>query len=189
MLTNRRIRQIADSGNRARLEAYIREHSRKANDRMRNIERKRPSRPGQLYGIAKETLSTMNRKRFGANLSKLSIDELERQALALNNYLRAKTSTLRGIEQRERKILRTLKKRGYDIKNPELFFEILQSDIISEYADIDSGEVMKSAAAWANSDDYNILQAIERAEKEYKTNSDIYIDDAFRLIEDYNECV
>ena len=44
MLSNRRIRQLANAGNRARLESYIRENSRKANDRMRNIERKRPGR-------------------------------------------------------------------------------------------------------------------------------------------------
>lgn len=187
MLSNRRIRQLADRGDRKRLEAYIRENSRKANDRMRNIERKRPGRTGAVYDVAKETLRGMNRKRYGANLSKLSIDDLEKQALSLNNYLRSQTSTVRGIEQRERRILNSLKKRGYDIKNPELFFEILQSDMISQYADIDSDEVMQSATMWANSNDYDVLEAISKAEEQYRTNSDIYIDDAFKLIEEYNE--
>ena len=185
MLSNRRIRQLANAGNRARLESYIRENSRKANDRMRNIEKHRTNRRGYVYGIARETLDEMDRTRFGSNLSSLTMDELEKQALTLNNYLRAKTSTLRGVVTRENRILRKLRRDGYNVKNPDLFFKILDSDMVSEYADIESGEVMQSATLWANADDWKILDAIEKAEKEYQANSEVYIDDAFKLIKKY----
>ena len=187
MLSNRRIRQIADSGNRTRLEKYIKENARRANDRMRGIEKRRSKRRGYVYGIAKEKLQNMNRNRFGVGLGKLTLEELEEQALSLNNYLRAKTSTYRGLVTRENRILKALVKSGYQVENKDLFFEILNSDMISEYAEIDSGEVMKSASQWANSDDYEVLKAIEKAEQAYKTDSKIYIDEAFKSIESYRD--
>jgi hypothetical protein len=187
MLSNRRIRQIADSGNRARLEKYIKENSRRANDRMRGIEKRRKSNRGYVYGIAQEKLRGMGRKRFGSRLDKLSIDQLEEQALSLNNYLRAKTSTYSGLVSRENKIIKSLVKRGYDIKNRELFFQILQSDLISDYAELDSDEVIQSASQWANADDASVLDAIKKAEEEYSRNNKLYIDDAFKLIEEYIE--
>lgn len=185
MLSNRRIRQIADSGNRTRLEKYIKENRRRANDRMRNIEKRRRSRRGHVYGIAKEKLSGMGRERFGTSLEKLSLEELEEQALTLNNYLRAKTSSYRGLVNRENRIIRALAKNGYVVENRDLFFEILDSDIVSDYAELDSDEVMQNATQWANSDDYGVLEAIKKAEQEYKKNKDIYIDDAFKLISRY----
>lgn len=187
MLSNRRIRQIADSGNRTRLEKYIKENSRRANDRMRTIEKRRKSNRGHVYDIASEKLRGMGRNRFGSLLAKLSIDQLEEQALSLNNYLRAKTSTYSGLVSRENKIIKSLAKRGYDIKNRELFFQILQSDLISDYAELDSDEVMQSATQWANTDDSSVLDAIKKAEQEYSKNNQLYIDDAFKLIEEYIE--
>lgn len=187
MLSNRRIRQIADSGNRTRLEKYIKENSRRANDRMRGIEKRRKSNRGYVYGIAAEKLRGMGRKRFGSRLDKLSIDQLEEQALSLNNYLRAKTSTYSGLVSRENKIIKSLAKRGYEIKNRELFFQILQSDLVSDYSELDSDEVMQSATQWANTGDSSVLDAIRKAEQEYSKNNQLYIDDAFKLIEEYIE--
>lgn len=187
MLSNRRIRQLADSGNRTRLEKYIKENSRRANDRMRGIEKRRKSNRGYVYNIASEKLRGMGRKRFGSRLAKLSIDQLEEQALTLNNYLRAKTSTYSGLVSRENKIIKSLAKRGYEIKNRELFFQILQSDLVSDYAELDSGEVMQSVTQWANTDDSSVLDAIRKAEQEYSKNNQLYIDEAFKLIEEYIE--
>ena len=184
MLSNRRIRQIADRGDRKILESYIKENAKKANRRMRDIEKKRANRRGVVYDIAKNKLESMNRKTFGSRLSTLSLDELEEQALSLNNYLRAKTSTYRGLVTRENRIIRALANRGYKVENRDLFFQILDSDMISEYADLDSGEVMKSASQWANSDNYEVLNAIQKAEEEYRNNEEIYIDDAFKLIQE-----
>lgn len=185
MLSNRRIRQLADAGNRTRIESYIKENARRANDRMRGIEKRRPTSRGQVYNIAKYTLESLNKKRFGGRLKNQTIDELEKEALTLNNYLRAQTSTYRGLVQRERRILQTFQKKGINIENPDLFFQILQSDLVSNYADIDSGEVVKSASQWANSDDYDVLQAIKKAQREYESKENLYIDEAFKLIDEY----
>lgn len=184
MLSNRRIRQIADRGDRKILESYIKENAKKANRRMHDIEKKRANRRGVVYDIAKNKLESMNRKIFGSRLSTLSLDELEEQALSLNNYLRAKTSTYRGLVTRENRIIRALANRGYKVENRDLFFQILDSEMVSEYADLDSGEVMKSASQWANSDNYEVLNAIQKAEEEYRNNEEIYIDDAFKLIQE-----
>lgn len=187
MLSNRRIRQIADGGDRARLEKYIKDNAKKANRRMRDIEKRRKKRRGYVYQTAKEKLSEMGRKRFGSTLKSLTLEQLEDQALSLNNYLRSKTSTYRGLVIRENRILRAYRKAGYVIENVDLFFEILDSDLVSEYADLDSGEVLKSATQWANTGDRNILKKIKEAEEQYKKNENIYIDDAFKMIESNDE--
>ena len=61
MLSNRRIRQIADRGDRKRLESYIKENAKKANRRMRDIKKKRANRRGVVYDIAKNNLESKQR--------------------------------------------------------------------------------------------------------------------------------
>lgn len=182
MLSNRKIRDLTNKGDRKALTNYIKQNARKANRRMKEIE-KRTKRRGAAWETSRLNLESMNRNTYGSGLKKLSIRDLEKQALSLNKYLSSKTSTWQGLKSRETSILKTFKKKGYDVKNRDLFFDILESDLVRNYLGIDSDETLESAAAWANKGDYTILERIKKAEDEYKKRSDFYIDDAFESID------
>lgn len=182
MISNRKIRDLTNSGDRKALTNYIKSNARKANRRMSEIAKRTPRR-GAAWETARMSLEMQGRKTFGSGLKDLTLRDLERQALALNKYLTSKTSTWQGLKARETKILKAFKKRGYKVENRELFFDILESDLVRNYMAIDSDETLESAAAWANKGDYNILDRIKQAEEMYKSRSDFYIDDAFESID------
>ena len=86
--------------------------SKRANERMRDIERKGLAGTA-AYGIAKYWISEHTGGEYFSQSRKLSPDELMETIEASTNYLRAQTSTVAGEVRRRKNILDTLDDRGF----------------------------------------------------------------------------
>lgn len=180
------IRRLADSGNRSKLEQYIRANKAKANKRITNLEKTfgKGTMRSRALNVSRETLSNLGLHKFGGKLSAMDISALETQALELNRFLGRATSTTRGVHKRERTTLKYLEETGRTIKveNIDKFFEIMSNELVEEYYKLDSDEVIQSAANWANSPDFD-MSVLDRIWSEYERGNIKYINEAWEKIE------
>lgn len=86
--------------------------SKRANERMRDIERQGLAGTA-AYGIAKYWISEQTGGEYFSQSRKLSPDELMETIEASSNYLRSQTSTTAGEQRRRKNILDTLDDRGF----------------------------------------------------------------------------
>lgn len=180
------IRRLADSGNRSKLEQYIRANKAKANKRITNLEKTfgKGTMRSRALNVSRKTLSNLGLNKFGGKLSAMDISELEIQALELNRFIGRASSTVRGVHKRERATLKYFEETGRTIKveNIDNFFEIMSNELVQEYYKLDSGEVIQSAANWANSPDFD-MSVLDRIWSEYERGNIKYINEAWERIE------
>lgn len=185
------IRKYADSGNREALESYIRSNKRIANKRISNIEKAlgKGTMRSHALNIARENLSSIDRSNFGGNLSKMTTEQLEKQALDLHSFLSRKTSSLRGVHERERKTAKYLAQIGRmpEVEDLDKFWEIMANGLVSEYYNVDSAEVIKAAARWANDASFNAIEKAKEIMQKWERKEIRYINDAFELINEAYE--
>lgn len=179
------IRKLASGGNRMALTEYIRENKINANKRIRNITKTFGSGTmrSNALNVALDKLAEINLSHFGGNLAKMTLGELEMQALTLNTFLESSTSTIRGVRKREHAMIEYLGKTGRmpHVENLDKFYEILHSAIAEEYYKIDSDEVLKAAANWANTPDFD-SSILDTAWEKYESGQIRYIDEAWERI-------
>lgn len=180
------IRRLADSGNRSKLEQYIRANKAKANKRITNLEKTfgKGTMRSRALNVSRETLSNLGLNKFGGKLSAMDISDLETQALELNRFLARASSTIRGAHKRERATLKYFEETGRAIKveNIDKFFEIMSNELVQEYYKLESDEVIQSAANWANSPDFD-MSVLDRIWSEYEQGNIKYINEAWEQIE------
>lgn len=180
------IRKLAKSGNRSELERYIRSNKRKANERIRNIEKTfgEGTMRSRALNVSRESLGKIGLNTFGGKLSAFDIGELELQALELNRFLSRATSTVRGVHKRERHTLKYFEEMGYTVEEKDInkFYEIMSTELAQEYYKLASGETIQSAANWANTPDFDIA-TIEKVWEQYKRREIKYLNEAWEKIE------
>ena len=101
------IRRLANSGNRSKLEQYIRSNKAKANKRIANLEKTfgKGTMRSRALNVSRETLSNIGLEKFGGKLAKMDLSDLETQALELQRFLSRESSTTRGVHMREKESL------------------------------------------------------------------------------------
>lgn len=179
-MKNSDIRKMEKSGNREGIESYIRANVKRANERLRIAEKKGVS--GYAVKAAKTKLG---KNRFSVNFEGKTIEEISDEAKILNKFLESKTSTVGGQKEHLKNLKSAFENRGYDIGDPEIFEEILKSDIGSAYINIDSDTVVKMAARLSKvdpDDKDKLLRDIMQKNKEYTENKDVYIDTLWQEI-------
>ena len=180
------IRKLAKTGNRSELESYIRSNKRKANERIKNIEKTfgKDTMRSRALNVSRETLGKIGLNRFGGDLQGFGVDELETQALELNRFLSRSTSTVRGVHKRERHTLNYFEEMGYTVKVKDIdkFYEIMGSELAQEYYKLASGEVIQSAANWANTPDFD-FSVLDKMWSEYINKNIKYLNEAWERIE------
>lgn len=180
------IRKLAESGDRSKIEQYIRANKSKANKRIANLEKMfgKGTMRSRALNVSRETLGKIGLNRFGGKLSAFDIDELETQALELNRFLSRSTSSARGVHKRERHTLKYFEEMGYTVKVKDIdkFYEIMSTELVQEYYKLASGETIQSAANWANTPDFD-LATIEKVWEQYKHREIKYLNEAWERIE------
>ena len=151
------------SGNfsRGELEALYREMSRRANARLRRLEKADRA----FWAYDKATIFTQraygsNRfpslRRVGSESDKGLIRVLEE----VQTFLSSKSSTVSGSKSIDRKILNTFKRKGVDIKDSKEFFNFLQSE---QFKKLSNKKISSSF----------IIDYYTRSSNEGKTNEEI----------------
>ena len=180
------IRRLADSGNRSKLEQYIRANKAKANKRIANLENTfgKDTMRSRALNVSRETLSNLGLEKFGGQLGKMDLRDLETQALELQRFLGRESSTTRGIHKREKASLKYFEQSGrtVDVEDRDKFFEILASDLAQEYFKLDSAYVIQSASQWANTPDFD-LSLLDKIWSDYEQGNIKYINEAWEQIE------
>lgn len=180
------IRKLAESGDRSKIEQYIRANKSKANKRIANLEKTfgRGTMRSRALNVSRETLSNIGLSKFGGRLGMMDIGDLETQALELQRFLSRASSTTRGVHKREKATLKYFEETGraVEVEDRDKFFEILSSELAQEYYKLASGEVIQSASQWANSPDFDI-SLLDKIWKEYEQGKIKYINEAWEQIE------
>lgn len=180
------IRRLADSGNRSKLEQYIRANKVKANKRIANLEKTfgKGSMRSRALNVSRETLSNLGLQKFGGLLRKMELSDLEKQALELQRFLSRESSTTRGVHKREKASLNYFEQSGrtVEVEDRDKFFEILASDLAQEYYKLASAEVIQSASQWANTPDFDIT-LLDKIWEDYEQGNIKYINEAWERIE------
>lgn len=180
------IRRLADSGNRSKLEQYIRANKVKANKRIANLEKTfgNGTMRSRALNVSRETLSNLGLQKFGGLLRKMEFSDLETQALELQRFLSRESSTTRGVHKREKASLKYFEQSGrtVEVEDRDKFFEILASDLAQEYYKLDSAEVIQSASQWANTPDFDIA-LLDKIWEDYEQGNIKYINEAWERIE------
>lgn len=180
------IRRLADSGDRSKLEQYIRANKTKANKRIANLEKTfgKGTMRSKALNVSRETLSKIGLNKFGGKLSTMDISDLETQALELNKFLSRASSTTRGVHKREKATLKYFEETGRTVKVDDIdkFFEIMSNELVQEYYKIGSDEVIQSAANWANTPDFDI-SVLDKIWDKYVQGDIKYINEAWERIE------
>lgn len=180
------IRKLADSGNRSKLEQYIRANKAKANKRIANLEKTfgKGTMRSRALNVSRETLSNLGLQKFGGQLGNMHLSDLETQALELQRFLSRESSTTRGVHKREKASLKYFEQSGrsIDVEDSDKFFEILSSDLAQEYYKLASAEVIQSASQWANSPDFDI-SLLDKIWADYEQGNIKYINEAWERIE------
>ena len=180
------IRRLADSGNRSKLEQYIRANKAKANKRIANLEKTfgKGTLRSRALNVSRETLSNLGLQKFGGRLGKMELSDLEIQALELQRFLSRESSTTRGVRKREKASLKYFEQSGrtVEVEDRDKFFEILASDLAQEYYKLDSAEVIQSASQWANTPDFDIT-LLDKIWEDYEQGNIKYINEAWERIE------
>lgn len=180
------IRRLADSGNRIKLEQYIRANKAKANKRIANLEKTfgKGTMRSRALNVSRETLSNLGLQKFGGRLGKMELSDLETQALELQRFLGRASSTVRGVHKREKSTLRYFEETGRTIKVDDIdkFFEIMNNELVQEYYKLASGETIQSAANWANTPDFDI-KVLDDIWQQYEQGEIRYINEAWERIQ------
>ena len=146
---------------RGELEALYREMSRRANARLRRLEKADRA----FWAYDKATIFTQraygsNRfptpRRIGSESDKGLIRVLEE----VQTFLSSKSSTVSGSKSIDRKILNTFKRKGVDIKDSKEFFNFLQSE---QFKKLSNKKISSSF----------IIDYYTRSSNEGKTNDEI----------------
>lgn len=106
----------------------LRTLAKRANQRLVRLEK--AGQTQWAYRQAMQYLKENNAKRFAetsAKIRKLSDFEVKRELMNVSDFLRKKTSTIKGIRQVESEAVERLRKKRYDVDNAD-FFEFLKSD-------------------------------------------------------------
>lgn len=179
------IRRLADSGNRNKLEQYIRANKAKANKRIANLEKTfgKDTMRSRALNVSRETLTNLGLEKFGGQLGKMELHDLETQALELQRFLGRASSTVRGVHKREKATLKYFEETGRTVKVDDIdkFFEIMNSELVQEYYKLASGETIQSAANWANTPEFDI-KVLDDIWQEYKQGEIRYINEAWERI-------
>lgn len=180
------IRRLADSGNRSKLEQYIRTNKAKANKRIANLEKTfgKGTMRSRALNVSRETLSNIGLEKFGGKLTKMDLADLETQALELQRFLSRESSTTRGVHKREKASLKYFEQSGHtvEVEDRDKFFEILASELAQEYYKLDSSEVIQSASQWANTPDFDVA-LLNKIWTDYEQGNIKYINEAWEQIE------
>lgn len=146
---------------RGELEALYREMSRRANARLRNLERADRA----FWAYDKATIFTQ--RAYGSNrfpsLKKIGSESdkgLIRVLEEVQTFLSSKSSTVSGSKSIDRKILNTFKRKGVDIKDSKEFFNFLQSE---QFKKLSNKKISSSF----------IIDYYTRSSNEGKTNDEI----------------
>lgn len=180
------IRKLAESGNRSKLEQYIRANKAKANKRIANLEKTfgKGTTRSKALNVSRETLSNLGLQKFGGQIGKMDLSDLETQALELQRFLSRASSTARGVHKRERSTLKYFEQTGrtVSVNDIDKFFEIMSSELVQEYYKLSSGETIQSAANWANTPDFD-LSILDKIWQQYEQGQIRYINEAWEQIE------
>lgn len=180
------IRRLADSGNRSKLEQYIRANKAKANKRIAILEKTfgKNTMRSRALNVSREILSNLGLQKFGGQIGKMELRDLETQALELQRFLGRESSTTRGVHKREKASLKYFEQSGrtVEVEDRDKFFEILASDLAQEYYKLDSAEVIQSASQWANTPDFDIT-LLDKIWADYEQGNIKYINEAWERIE------
>lgn len=98
----------ADTATADELAKAVRRAAKAANQRLLRLER-----AGNTGGVYKRTTDKLGRKRFKERTDKLNINALRREYNRLRSFLSAKTSTVAGRNESDRKRYETAVSRGY----------------------------------------------------------------------------
>lgn len=98
----------ADTATADELAKAVRRAAKAANQRLLRLER-----AGNTGGVYKRTTDKLGRKRFKERTDKLNINALRREYNWLRSFLSAKTSTVAGRNESDRKRYETAVSRGY----------------------------------------------------------------------------
>lgn len=180
------IRRLADSGNRNKLEQYIRANKAKANKRIANLEKTfgKDTMRSRALNVSRENLSNLGLEKFGGQLGKMELHDLETQALELQRFLGRASSTTRGLHKREKATLKYFEETGRTVKVDDIdkFFEIMNSELVQEYYKLASGETIQSAANWANTPEFDI-KVLDDIWRQYEQSEIRYINEAWERIQ------
>lgn len=102
--------------------------ARRANSRLLRLEKK------GLVGWAYKPAVRYTQKAYGLNRfstrKEISDDPFEviEEVEEIINFLNAESSTVTGVRNIESRITETFRKKGFDVKNPKVFFDFLSSE-------------------------------------------------------------
>lgn len=169
--------------NRRELIKEIRRRSRGANRRLENLKNfaRRTGRDlsSSAYGRTKSDLRRLRSSIFGQNLEKKSARSLSRELLILDKFLNSETSTIKGITELDKKLVRSLNaSAGLDIKCSEAgkFFDFINNKLVQDLASLSSAQTFQDVlnAIREGATEEDLKEAYEKYE-----SGEWYADEAF----------
>lgn len=110
---------------RADLQAAVRKAAKAANQRLLRLERHDETRGA--YQIAQKYFKDTGRHRYKERTSKLTYNELQKEYKALRSFISARSSTIQGALEIEKKRFETAKSKGYGGTFEQFKFDIVKA--------------------------------------------------------------
>lgn len=171
------------SENRKELIKEIRRRAKGANRRLENLKKfsRRTGRDlsSSAYGRTKSDLKRLRSSIFGQNLENKSARSLARELMTLDKFLNSETSTIKGITELDKKLVRTLNtSTGLDIRYSEAgkFFNFINNKLVQDLASLSSAQTFQDVlnAIREGATEEDLREAYEKYE-----SGEWYADEAF----------
>lgn len=129
-LQRKKIKETNPFSSTKQLSKELSKYAKIANERLNKLEKSGVTY--YAYEKAKNYLSAKNQVRFKTYIPKMDREQLERELTAIKYFLSYKTSTIRGLNEVEKRRLQTFRdkeinNRKLSVDNPAMFYLFLSS--------------------------------------------------------------